>query len=1255
MQKKGLQGIFVAAVLTFIFNLCIYIVPVLGAEMLSLSDPLSGVESVSLTENSFHDIAGHWAENGIKAWTSRGLAGGYPDGTFRPDSPITRAEFLALVNRVFGYTEVVAGKVNSSATLVAFRDVAETDWYAAEVAKAAAVGYLGGYADGTMKPLNPITRQEVAAVLAKILPPAAVSENNIGFTDKAQIPEWSQAAIAAAVNGCYMNGYPDGTFQASKAITRAEAIAVLERAAGTIYNRAGTYGPFQGTVVLEGNVTVNTPGVTLQNTTISGNLYLTEGIGEGDVTLKNVTVQGTTKISGGGSDSIHLLNTAMGEVVMVNGKTINENSQFFEPKKKKSKDVTLSDLTINGTTIAGFAVDTLSYEVALPYGTTEVEIPIVAATAHHSKATVEVTQATGLTAPDNVATVLVTAENGRTQTYTVSFTVALDSAKAITGFSFTLTELGPEAQVVEGIINETAKTITVTVPFGTDITSLTPTITHSGANISPAAETPQNFTDSVTYTVTAEDGTSAEYEVTVYVALSSEVSLSKFEIGGENVLGLGGINAPEGATLAVSNFIGFLGIEVEATNSDATVTVALNDEELEGDLTTQAIAANDVIAVTVVAADGETEGQYKVTVVQGYTVTYHENSCTGGSAPTDESVYQEEATVTVMGNTGTLVKEGYSFAGWNTAADGSGIFYEAGETFTMGTADVTLYAQWAIADFAVDENDVFGTTATFTWSAALGATSIAIQQSTDGGSNWENATTFEALSSGANSAVVTGLTKDTSYQFKLVVTGGITAGESNTIDVTTEAVAMYGASWDSSTDATSMARLGDAIGAIGKTTAAEIGPFFDQCAPWSGMKLCNVADDGTINAFIGDPGFARDGSYGQVMVQIPKFYYKHTYDEITKKHQFWVAEWASQAEAALEDAGFKLHPAFIRAGEEKEYILMGAYKAGEINDGNIKLTSVSGALPAVYRSRATFRSQAKNRGDNWCIVDALARNAVALLYLVEYADTNSQSAIGEGITGLRYNNEDEITVASTEPGYTIIVSNATADCFKVGEIIGVSTRVWETNICYNRTIESILEYDGANKIITVKDEDGAPFSTTVGNIIHHVGQKTGGCDSLYGASGSADITMGDTVSVSYRGLEDLWGNLEELIDGMNIKGKVSESEWERQPYIADSNFTDTITDDYVGSGVILPTDEGYLKNFAYSANADWLLMPSEAGLDGSWEPDFFYRNWNEDPIKVVLTGGSWNVENRAGMFSFNTHSNATVAFITVGTRLLQIP
>jgi len=77
-----------------------------------------------------------------------------------------------------------------------------------------------------------------------------------------------------------------------------------------------------------------------------------------------------------------------------------------------------------------------------------------------------------------------------------------------------------------------------------------------------------------------------------------------------------------------------------------------------------------------------------------YSVTYDGNTNTGGTVPTDATLYETGATVTVLGNTGSLVKTGNVFGGWNTAADGSGTTYAPGATFAIDGADVTLYAIW---------------------------------------------------------------------------------------------------------------------------------------------------------------------------------------------------------------------------------------------------------------------------------------------------------------------------------------------------------------------------------------------------------------------------------------------------------------------------------------------------------------------------------------------------------------------------------
>lgn len=239
------------------------------------------------------DIKGHWAENQLSGWVQSGLAKGYEDGQFKPDNNITRAEFVALVNRSFGFTEIIEFN---------FSDVKANDWFAGEIGKAIAAGYISGYQDGTMKPNNQITRQEVASIISRLLKLDAGSGFNINnFKDAKDMPQWSKAAIGAVSSKGYMGGYSDQTFKPTKPITRAEAIVSLDRVKGqqataaektVFYAKPGTYGPATGRETINGNVTISVADVTLQNTTISGDLLLAEGVGNGDVKLKNVKVSG---------------------------------------------------------------------------------------------------------------------------------------------------------------------------------------------------------------------------------------------------------------------------------------------------------------------------------------------------------------------------------------------------------------------------------------------------------------------------------------------------------------------------------------------------------------------------------------------------------------------------------------------------------------------------------------------------------------------------------------------------------------------------------------------------------------------------------------------------------------------------------------------------------------------------------------------------------------------------------------------------
>ncbi len=265
------------------------------------------------------DIQGHWAEKQIQSWLDQGWVSGYPDGTFRPDQEITRAEFATLVNRRFQFQSMAA---------LYFSDVVG-EWFADEIAKAVEANYLTGYPDGTIRPNNPISRQEAAVVINRLLDLSTSNRIDAGihFSDAADFPSWAIQSIAAVAEARIMEGYPDGTFRPGKSITRAEAVATLDRVdrvdsvvdkEETVLNEPGIFGSEEADqpLVIQGNVTINVPDVTLQNVIIFGDLLLAAGIAEGDATLDRVTVHGTTTVNGGGANSIHVEHSSLSEVVI---------------------------------------------------------------------------------------------------------------------------------------------------------------------------------------------------------------------------------------------------------------------------------------------------------------------------------------------------------------------------------------------------------------------------------------------------------------------------------------------------------------------------------------------------------------------------------------------------------------------------------------------------------------------------------------------------------------------------------------------------------------------------------------------------------------------------------------------------------------------------------------------------------------------------------------------------------------------------
>ena len=227
-----------------------------------------------------NDIGGHWAQSTITQWTSKGYISGYPDGTFKPDNSITRAEFVVLVNKAMGYTK----KGNAY-----FKDLSSSHWAYNEIMKGVSAGYISGDASGTFRPDDPVSRQEAAVMISKILDlgknPAAAAK----FVDYRFIPAWSVGYVGSVTESGIMSGYPDGNFKADRVLTRAEAVVSLD-----------------GVSKYDGKTDEEKEDYTLtatmlSNKTIDGDLIISGDLKTKSVKLDNVTVKGTVIVKGGAS------------------------------------------------------------------------------------------------------------------------------------------------------------------------------------------------------------------------------------------------------------------------------------------------------------------------------------------------------------------------------------------------------------------------------------------------------------------------------------------------------------------------------------------------------------------------------------------------------------------------------------------------------------------------------------------------------------------------------------------------------------------------------------------------------------------------------------------------------------------------------------------------------------------------------------------------------------------------------------------
>ena len=413
-------------------------------------------------------------------------------------------------------------------------------------------------------------------------------------------------------------------------------------------------------------------------------------------------------------------------------------------------------------------------------------------------------------------------------------------------------------------------------------------------------------------------------------------------------------------------------------------------------------------------------------------------------------------------------------------------------------------------------------------------------------------------------------------------------------------------------------RICDNIGLVANATknGDEVQNDFDNIYPWSDIITYNYdTTNKKITAYYGEPGFKFDGSNGEVLTRIPEFWYKR---EVKGDYEYiYISDYNR--------AGYK---------HSREFSV-GRYGISVDTDG--KAHSYSGTIPAYNKTIAAFRTLATGVGDGFCQMDT-RYFILQLLYLVEYADYNSQSKLGNGVSV-----QQNSAAILAESNVNRIVVASTNLC--VGRTVSIGTEWGNMSIATERTVTKIEDYSNGSVNGKAVYFDGAKVNIAVGNYIFGIAQRTGDCDSLGMKSGC--LLNDGYHSMIYRGIENIFGNLWTAVDGLNIKDYVA--------YICDDPTqyaSDKFVAPYKAIGYTnLQTSDVYTSKLGYDEEHPEIALPIEAnGSSGTGTCDYY---WSSTGNRIAFVGGFLNVSTAGGLFSWALNYASSTANWAYGARLLK--
>lgn len=399
---------------------------------------------------------------------------------------------------------------------------------------------------------------------------------------------------------------------------------------------------------------------------------------------------------------------------------------------------------------------------------------------------------------------------------------------------------------------------------------------------------------------------------------------------------------------------------------------------------------------------------------------------------------------------------------------------------------------------------------------------------------------------------------------------------------------------------------------------------YDNIYPWNSIITINYDTvNNNVNAYYGDDNFSFDGSNGEVFTRYPKMWIKRLFP-VQEEDGYY--EYRMIADFEVQD--------FVKV----ESWMEGRYEM-YVDADNIG-HSRSGVYPKYNANIKQFEQYAKNLGNTYCLED-WHRFVIDTLYLVEYANNNSQTMLGRGVTEW----SDKKALVAENDVNRVIVDNA--NVFPVGRSVCIGTSAaWNSGVAKDRTVTSIETYsnNGVNGYAVYFD--GEPVNIALENHIWGSAQKTGDCDSLGMRSGC--LINDGRHSVIYRGKEQPLGNMFKFLSGINIKDYQTYICYEPAQYAPD-----TFNEYYHKLGYVNPNEtEGYTKIMGFDKDNPLIALPTELGAGSSTGYcDYCYSK--NAGNRVALVGGYFYYGVCAGLFCWSFSVSSSSSNWNFGARLLK--